>query len=185
MKNMKRNIYAGREKCYKRELDNLEKETFEVETTKIILKWHDVKFAENVGDIRVAKVNSQLRWLRNHSDKPLTELQKDDIIRLLARFKDTPIFFLSDYYNDNYSSGMGDIFACVSLAHKELKARLKDLDLSKECPKGDEDKNAQLFARIFLLMEILKINPGVSPVGKCYTSKVSNQFRTIFHRAFQ
>ncbi len=82
-KNMRRNIYPGREHAYSKELKKLKSESFDKDSKDIILKWHEAKFAQAVGGLRIAKVSAQLRWIRHHS-KPFRLMTQDDIQSLLA-----------------------------------------------------------------------------------------------------
>jgi len=121
----KLNIYPGRENSYQKELKNLNDWPITPTNKELLLKFHDYMFSKgNVGEYRVSKVSSQLRRIFSALNKDIDNVNKDDLIALLA------------YYNkqDDYADETkADYRRCI----KQFFLWFKDIDLRLE----SDDKN--------------------------------------------
>lgn len=77
-------IYGDRKKSFARELVLLEKLETSARNKAILTKWHNRLFATGSGEIRVAKLNSQMRKVILWLQKDLDTIQKEDVEGLMA-----------------------------------------------------------------------------------------------------
>ncbi len=86
----KLNIYPTRERVFERELKKLKGSNVSQRNKELITEFQNYLFSTGSGDLRVAKLSSQIRimcrWLKNglKIGKDLDKLDKKDVMNLVA-----------------------------------------------------------------------------------------------------